>query len=1319
MTSRSGEPLPAAVRENLEYALNADLGAVRVHVGARADALTRRAGADAVAGGADIYVRAGAYRPHTGEGLRLLAHEAAHLVQQAGGQVRAGALAQPLERAADRLAAAVVAGTAKPPDRRVRVLDRPTGVLQAHAAYEHRVLGDLLPEQLTAIVTHAGNRDEVLQRQLQLLSLWRRKPATVTENQVNRLCDWIRTVRLGPDRVLATYGELNALPDFLPDGESLETLGAGTLLPLLQMIRQEGFNKLTELYDNTDPLVRFPDSPSAPHGWSMVNSIIETQALDRLTSGLGPQGSDHYLGLLARNACHFAPFSWYRWQVNHLLARNAAYQAFRSNREPGLVRRAWTLNGYADHFLQDSFAAGHLLNKTLVMQWFVEWAAEHTTLLSPFLVDIDAITAMTPTLQPHLAGRDLYDPSYAGGSPDPQTAQEAATLVGRVLASAVGPGPGTDQFTAYQQYLTFITSVATQLSAARVHDHFNEQSLWVSSPGHPDPYEVWGDLTLLTGAQGREGVDETSKASRMAQQAIADILYHGESRNTPESIRRRIPTEAGTDPDTMAPLQAFTDTQKSFITDAFDAFVPALKTLLTRASSPRLNVVSQDQEFATIWASGLDGAANQPVDITLHDGRLYAAAEGRLFELDRTSGRVLRSAVVVRDAEGRPDTRIAVAGSHIVVACQGYLFGYPVNDWRVRPWQTSVGGSLFAGRTRILVTATSLYCGANGWVYHLDPANGNIRNKLELLHSSGAGNYETRLALSDRMLFAGTHGVAYGIRLSDWSRPAWHVGVGGMIKNDPVTMLHTAEGTFAGSDGYVYRLDPDSGHILDELLLGGRVGVGNYDVWMTSAPGWLYCGTHGWANGVSLKAGFTKVWSTDVGGNLPQPVHIARCGNQLITGSDGYVVTLDPSDGSVLQELLLTYLVPTGGDYTVSLAVDDLDVYAGVHGYVDRLLTQRRTLNGNLYHTDQNAAGDWSGWVRSFKRAPNAVQQIVGAVGPHEGRLEVFAIGGNSPAGGNNELYQISQDDKDRWSTWQPDFDQAPAQVKSVALARNPNGHLEVFAVGAVDGRIHHNWQDGDGKWHHWSPSFDGLHEPVQLTMPVRGPAGLEVFAIGQDGTLYRDHYHDGRWRGWEAGFNRAPGPVQQLCASPDPSGHLSVFTIGLDGTLLHATQRANGDWQPWTAAIGQIPARMRHAFAVRGAGEHGDLELFAIGQLDGALYHNRMTADGRWQGWAAKFNGMSAPIQSITGAVGTAKSLQVFATGLDGTLYQCWQDGYGTWHRWTAGFGGAGPMQEVAAMRGAAGRLEVFAYSAINPDGGARRSMRRARAHALPAVPR
>ncbi len=34
-------------------------------------------------------------------------------------------------------------------------------------------------------------------------------------------------------------------------------------------------------------------------------------------------------------------------------------------------------NGFGDHFLQDSYAAGHLINKTQIMMWFVNWLDAH------------------------------------------------------------------------------------------------------------------------------------------------------------------------------------------------------------------------------------------------------------------------------------------------------------------------------------------------------------------------------------------------------------------------------------------------------------------------------------------------------------------------------------------------------------------------------------------------------------------------------------------------------------------------------------------------------------------------------------------------------------------------------------------------------------------------------------------------------------------------------------------------------------------------------------------------------------------------------
>jgi hypothetical protein len=111
--SGGGTPLGLPVQARLESALDADLSGVRVHTDARADALARSVDATAFTTGRAIFFREGAYAPGSTEGLRLLAHEATHTVQQATGPVdgtlTVGGVAlstpgDPFERAAERTA---------------------------------------------------------------------------------------------------------------------------------------------------------------------------------------------------------------------------------------------------------------------------------------------------------------------------------------------------------------------------------------------------------------------------------------------------------------------------------------------------------------------------------------------------------------------------------------------------------------------------------------------------------------------------------------------------------------------------------------------------------------------------------------------------------------------------------------------------------------------------------------------------------------------------------------------------------------------------------------------------------------------------------------------------------------------------------------------------------------------------------------------------------------------------------------------------------------------------------------------------------------
>lgn len=92
----AGEPLPEPLRPALEGALGAPLADVRVHRDAPAARAAGLLAARAFAVGPHVFFAAGAYDPSSPSGLRLLAHELAHAVQQrAGGPLRAAPAGRP------------------------------------------------------------------------------------------------------------------------------------------------------------------------------------------------------------------------------------------------------------------------------------------------------------------------------------------------------------------------------------------------------------------------------------------------------------------------------------------------------------------------------------------------------------------------------------------------------------------------------------------------------------------------------------------------------------------------------------------------------------------------------------------------------------------------------------------------------------------------------------------------------------------------------------------------------------------------------------------------------------------------------------------------------------------------------------------------------------------------------------------------------------------------------------------------------------------------------------------------------------------------
>jgi Domain of unknown function (DUF4157) len=556
-----------------------DFASIRVHV-AGADRACRALNARAFTVGSDIYVRDGAFRPHTRAGLWLLAHEVAHVVQhevahaaqrgvahaaQRGiahaAQPPAGAMSAsgplpalsvapagtPEESAADAAADAFMAGRsfvfgAVSPRRGIGS----PRVVRRYMAWEHCLLGDLAPGDVQALTaggpaaggpagSDPGRRTGHIDAYCALLEKLGRDPRRVDEERLRGEHTGLETMRLPGSGLVVTLGELNVLPDYLGHPGEIETAPAAFLEPLIQSVRCWSIAELSRSAGRRrSPRRRLPGALRYPLLGGLAEGA-EVAAVNALGKRCGSAAPNRYSSVLARNAGHFAPFSWYRWHSFHQTARaliERSATAGAAERET-LRHRARIYAGYADHFLHDSFAAGHLINKTLVMQWYIEWLRESGVSYP----GRDVLAAMTVARQPLLHGPHHYDrgPARLGEAAagrfgvvprppwDPQDMADAPTTDDRIAVSGL-VGSDREKRAAYAAYLTMLGSGTAQLAAKVVHDYLNKRSLVVSSGPDGPRFRLHGDHALLAGGDGTVRAAHAAAASR---RAISDLLRDG------------------------------------------------------------------------------------------------------------------------------------------------------------------------------------------------------------------------------------------------------------------------------------------------------------------------------------------------------------------------------------------------------------------------------------------------------------------------------------------------------------------------------------------------------------------------------------------------------------------------------------------------------------------------------------------------------------------------------------------------------------------------------------------------------------------------
>jgi hypothetical protein len=475
----------------------------------------------------------------------------AHVVQQsAGGRVGSGpvSVAAPRtsqERAADAAADAFIAGRpfildATSPNRRP--------VVQRYMAWEHAMLGDLTAGDVRALAARGparsrrGAGSEPLRAYRGLLEKLGQDPRGADSERLRIEHAGCQTLRLPGSGLVVTLGELSVLPDYLGHPSEIETAPAAFIGPLIQSVRSYSLAELRRSEGQRRSRRRLPGALR----YALLGGLTEgaeVPVIDKLGQRCGFPASRRYPSVLARNASHFAPFSWYRWHSFHLMSRELIGQsaaASGTDREV-LRRRARIYAGYADHFLQDSFAAGHLINKTLVTQWYIEWLAD-TGVSYPHA---DALAAMTVARQPLLHGPGHYQRDQAsertGGVPqppwDPQDLADAPAT-DRVAVSGLA-GDDREQRAAYPAYLTMLGSGTVQIASKAVHEHLNKHSLVVSSAPNGPRFRLFGDHTLLTSADGAWRAAQAAAASR---RAIAELLRDGETTVSSEEIFNSFPS---------------------------------------------------------------------------------------------------------------------------------------------------------------------------------------------------------------------------------------------------------------------------------------------------------------------------------------------------------------------------------------------------------------------------------------------------------------------------------------------------------------------------------------------------------------------------------------------------------------------------------------------------------------------------------------------------------------------------------------------------------------------------------------------------------
>lgn len=365
----------------MEAHLGHDLSHVRIHTDESAALAARAIGAPAFTVGSDVAFAAGQYAPGTDQGRLLLGHELTHVIQQAapadshgdGLGSASGTAGRDAEVEAAALSEALREGSAAGPPL-VRTGSAP--VLQRYEAGEHAKFGEAR-EELKRLVSkralsHKVRRGETL---ASIAARYGTTEAELRSANATRIRTW-KSTRRGEKAVQGfNAGETIVIPPVVNEAikDALSRSELTIVVGGVPLDYGEGI-AMGDFFADPAQMLAAPDATlqelsrlikkdkAGPAG------AVKTAEWDAVTNG-------RYTSLALRNEAHFSPSnpafaSSAGSPENHKSSWERHHAEAVGESQKGNKEKALAINAFADHFLTDAFAAGHLINKRDVMEAF-------------------------------------------------------------------------------------------------------------------------------------------------------------------------------------------------------------------------------------------------------------------------------------------------------------------------------------------------------------------------------------------------------------------------------------------------------------------------------------------------------------------------------------------------------------------------------------------------------------------------------------------------------------------------------------------------------------------------------------------------------------------------------------------------------------------------------------------------------------------------------------------------------------------------------------------------------------------------------------